>query len=63
MHSLDLAPSDFHLFGRMKAGVHEQHFLSNNALIVDVKLWVTFIGEDFCERSMQAFVHCWQKKA
>jgi len=23
--------------------------------------WVTSAGADFCERGMQALVHCWQK--
>ena len=32
-YSLDLAPSDFHLFGPMKDGLCGQHFSSNDAII------------------------------
>jgi histone-lysine N-methyltransferase SETMAR len=32
-YSLDLAPSDFHLFGPMKDGLRGQHFRSNDAVI------------------------------
>ena len=35
--SPDLVPSDFHLFGPMKGGLHEQHFPSNSAVIAAVK--------------------------
>jgi len=31
LYSLDLAPSDFHLFGAKKDGLHGQHFPSNDS--------------------------------
>ena len=52
-----LAPSDFHLFGPMKDGLHGQHFPSNDAVVWAVKQWATSTGADFYERSMQALVH------
>ena len=60
-YSLDLAPSDFHLFGPMKDGLCGQHFPSNNAIIRAVKQWATSAGADFLKGGMQALVHRWQK--
>ena len=59
--SLDLLPSDFHLFGPVKDGLHGQHFPSNDAIIAAVKQWVTSAGADFYEHVMQTLVHGWQK--
>ena len=61
LYSLDLAPSDFHLFGPMKDGLCGQHFPSNNAIIRAVKQWVTSAGADFYECGMQALVNRWRK--
>ena len=36
-YSPDLAPSDFHLLGLMKDGLHGQHFPSNDAVVRAVK--------------------------
>jgi len=60
-YSLDLAPSDFHLFGPMKDGLRGQHFPSNDAVIQAVKQWATSAGADFYKCGMQALVHRWQK--
>ena len=57
-YSLNLAPSDFHLFRPMKDGLHGQHFPSNNTIIATVKQWVTSDGTDFYKHDMQALVHC-----
>ena len=38
-YSLDLAPSDFHLFGPMKDGLRGQYFPNNDAVIQAVKQW------------------------
>jgi len=46
-YSPDLVPSDFHLFGLMKDGLHGQHFPSNNAIVRAVKQWATYTGADF----------------
>jgi hypothetical protein len=40
----------------MKDGLCEQHFPDSDAIIVDVKKWVTSTV-DFYEHSMQALVH------
>ena len=58
-YSLDLAPSDFHLFGPMKDGLCGQHFPSYNAVVRAMKQWVTLAGADFYECGMQALVHRW----
>ena len=60
-YSLDLAPSDFHLFRPMKDGLCGQHFPSNNVIIAAVKQWTTSAGADFYERGVQALVHRWRK--
>ena len=59
-YSLDLVPSDFHLFGPMKDGLRG-HFPSNDAVIRAVKQWATSAGADFYECGMQALVHRWRK--
>jgi len=51
-YSLDVSPSEFHLFGPMKDGLCRQHFPSNDAIVAPVKQWVTFAGADFYEHSM-----------
>ena len=58
---MDLAPSDFHLFGPMKDEVHGQHFLSNNAIIAAAKQCITSASADyffFYENGMQTLVCC-----
>ena len=60
-YSLDLAPSDFHLFGLMKDGLHGQHFPSNDAVVRAVNQCATSAGAEFYERGMQALVHRWRK--
>ena len=59
--SPDLVPSDFHLFGPMKCGLHEQHFPSNSAVIAAVKHWVPSADAHFYKCSMQTPVHHWWK--
>ena len=61
LHSLDLAPSDFHLFGPMKRGLCGQYFPSYDAIVQAVKQWATLAGADFYEHGMQALVHRWRK--
>jgi hypothetical protein len=59
-HNLDLAPSDFHLFRKIKAGLCGQHF-PDDAIIAAVRKWVPSTGADFYESIMKALVHRWQK--
>jgi hypothetical protein len=54
-------PSDFPLFGLKKNGQRGQHFPDNDAVTAAVIKWVTSIGADFFERSMQSLVHRWRK--
>ena len=58
-YSLDLAPSDFHLFRLIKDGLHGQHFSSNEVVIAAVKQWATSACANFYERGMQNLVHRW----
>ena len=58
-HSLDLAPSDFHLFRPLKDGLCG-HFPSKYAVVQAVKEWATSTGADFYEHGTQAPLHCWQ---
>jgi len=46
-YSLDLVPSDFHLFGPIKDRLCGQHFPSNDAITTAVKQWVTPADVDF----------------
>ena len=46
-HSLDLAPSDFHLSRQMKDGLRGQHFPSCDTIVRAVKQWATSAGADF----------------
>lgn len=61
LYTLGLVPSDFHLFGLMKDGLHGQHFPRNDAIIATVKQWVISTGADFYKHVMQAFAHHSQK--
>jgi len=58
LYSLDLVPSDFHLFGSMKYGLRGQYFPSNYAVIAAVQQWIISTGADFYERNIQNLVHC-----
>ena len=55
----DLTPSDFHLFGTMKEGLHRQHFPSNDTIIAAVKQWVTPAGAAFYKCGKQPLLHHW----
>jgi histone-lysine N-methyltransferase SETMAR len=60
-YSLDLAPSDFHLFGPMNDGLCGQHFPDKDSIITAARKGVTSCGADFYKPSIQALVHHWQK--
>jgi hypothetical protein len=47
LYNLDLAPSDFHLFGPMKDGVLGECFPSYDAVAQAMKQWATSAGADF----------------
>ena len=53
-YSLDLAPSDFHLFGPLERGLQGQHFVDNNVVIDAVKKWTAKAGREFYQRRIQA---------
>jgi hypothetical protein len=56
LYGVDLATSDFNLFGPMKDGLRGQHF-PDDAVIAAERKWVASPGADFYEHSMQALVH------
>jgi len=58
LYSLDLVPSDFHLFRLMKDSLSGQN-LPNDITIVAVKQCVTSTGANLCKHSMQALMHHW----
>jgi hypothetical protein len=39
LHSLDFAPSDFHLFGALKDVIHGKGFKSDNDVTQEEKMW------------------------
>jgi len=54
--SVDLVPSDFHLFWPMKDGLHGQLFPSNDVIIAVVVQGVASAGASSYEHSMQALL-------
>jgi len=56
-YSLDSMPSNFHLFGTMKDGLHGQQFSRNDAITEAVKQWAISTSADFYKCGFQALVH------
>jgi len=46
-HSLDLAPSDYHLFGPLKEHLRRKRFHNNEEVIQDVQEWLHWQPKDF----------------
>lgn len=61
LHSPNLTPSDFPLFGFMKDRLHMQHFPDSNTVIDDVRKWVASAGTHFYKRGIKALGHRWRK--
>jgi hypothetical protein len=52
-HSLNLAPSDHHLFNYLKNWLGPWHFNSNEELMEDIKTWLSSQATDFFDTGTQ----------
>ena len=60
-HSPDLAPSDFHLFGPLKRHLGGQKFVTDEALISEVRDWMAKLDGTFFREGIHSLAHRWQK--
>jgi len=60
-YSPDLAPSDFHLFPKMKKELAGRHFPSNDDVISAVNDFLRVAEENFFLTGIRALQHRWQK--
>ena len=59
-YSLDLAPSDFHLFPRMKTWLATQRFDEDEELRARSE-WLRSQAADFYDEGSSKLVHCYKK--
>jgi histone-lysine N-methyltransferase SETMAR len=55
-YSLDLAPSDYHLFSKMKVWLANQHFHCNEELMDGDKNWLHNLAAPFFDEGLQKLV-------
>lgn len=60
-YSLDLAPSDFHLFSKLKEDWRSQTFSSNKEVKAAVCQWFQEKEKGFFKDAIQKLVKTWQK--
>ena len=60
-YSPDLAPSDFHLFPKLKTAISSTHFQSDDDVIHAVDDFLNGQEKDFFKSGIDALKHCWQK--
>jgi len=60
-HSLDLAPSDYHLFGPLKEHLDGKRFRNNEEVIQDVQEWLHWQPKDFFLSSICKLPDHWRK--
>ena len=60
-HSPDLAPSDFHLFPKLKTAISGTHFQSDDDVIHAVDDLLNSQEKDFFKSGTEALKHRWQK--
>lgn len=60
-YSPDLAPSDFHLFPKMKLELSGQHFASNSDVMEAVEEYLDSKDSHFYEQGIRALQHRWAK--
>jgi histone-lysine N-methyltransferase SETMAR len=60
-YSPDLAPSDYHLFGKLKDGLRGTHFPDDESLVTAAKQWLKDAGGEFYRAGIQALVPRWRK--
>jgi hypothetical protein len=49
LYSPDLVPSDFHLFGQIKADLHWKHLANDDTVIMAIKRWLLEVDSNFCK--------------
>jgi len=60
-YSPDLAPSDFHLFGRLKDALRGTRFEDDESVIRAVRTWLHEQETSWYREGMHAQVSCWRK--
>jgi transposase len=55
-YSPDLAPSDYHLFTKMKVWLANQCFRTNEELMDGVNNWLGTLAAPFCDEGLQKLV-------
>ena len=60
-YSPDLAPSDYHLFSKMKVWLATQRFHTNEELMDGVKTWLCNLAAPFFDEGLQKLVPRYDK--
>ena len=60
-YSPDLAPSDFHLFPKLKTAISGTRFQSDDDVIHAVDDFLNGLEKDFFKSGIEALKHSWQK--
>ena len=60
-YSPDMAPSDFHLFPKLKTAISATHFQSDDDVIHAVDDFLNGQEKDFFKSGIEALKHRWQK--
>jgi histone-lysine N-methyltransferase SETMAR len=60
-YSLDLAPSDFHLFGPLRNYLGGKHFTDDEEVETEVWTWLRQQSNEFCVADFDALVKQWDK--
>jgi transposase len=60
-NSPDMAPSGYHLFGKLKESLRGTRFEDDDALITATKRWLRRAGPEFYHAGIQALVPRWHK--
>ena len=60
-YSIDIAPSDYHLFWSMAHGLAEQHFTSYDEAKNWVDSWIASKDEEFFKRGIRMLPERWSK--
>jgi hypothetical protein len=61
-HPVDLGPSDYHLFGKLKDSIQGTKFKDDASLVTAVKQWLQNTGPELYCEGMQALVLRWHKE-
>jgi hypothetical protein len=57
--ALDLAPSDFHLFGVLKNVVHGVMFTADDNVISAVETWLHEQDKEWYQQGLHTLISCW----